>query len=62
MITYKKANKTSIEVFLDGNFIAKIVELLNGYHQYIPKGILNPKGWSDEYPTVKDCKESIEED
>ena len=55
MITYENV----INVRLDGKTIGTIKEVDGGY-QYYPKG--HGKSWAgDVYPTIKEVKDSLEE-
>ena len=67
MITYKIKNEKSIKVYLDGLFTGTIrtIKTRSGKrYQYFPKGNkgLNSPLGGDIFPSLEECKKSLEEE
>ena len=58
-ITYKLLKNTDITVYLDGKKVGTIIQLSTGFG-YCPKG--QSIGKAIIYPSLKECKQSIEGD
>jgi hypothetical protein len=56
MITYKQTSPIKIMVYLDGTRVGTIIKNDKGY-AYKPTG---GKEYGDTYPTLEECKQSLE--